>query len=268
MLIGDTRQLRDRAWRGRAFEYAKLAVRTSLFRFNLDLGRDPYTVRVARTLAWVGADTVLDIGANIGQYGASLRASGFRGKLVSCEPLPDAFAHLSRRAARDGNWIVVPTAVGESTSSAILNVAANSFSSSIRPMTAAHLESAPGSEFISTEQVSITTVVDLMEQHNLDPKHTLLKIDTQGYETPVLDGAADLLQAFAAIQVELSLVELYAGEDLCEALTDRLMNLGFALYAIEPGYPDRRTGRMMQYDALFVRRDLLPSYGDGDLDGV
>jgi FkbM family methyltransferase len=245
----------------RAFEYAKLGVRGGLFKLNLGIGRDPYPVNVARTLAFVGADAVLDIGANIGQYGSALRASGYTGRIISCEPLSDAFGHLARRTARDPRWTVVNVGVGAAPGSATLNVAANSFSSSIRPMTAAHRESAPGSEFVATQQVEVTTVADLIDRFQLNPKTTMLKVDTQGYEGPVMDGAGDLLGDFAAVQIELSLVELYDGAELSDTLSDRLVKLGYELYALEAGYPDRRTGRMMQYDGLFVRVDLLPTYG-------
>jgi FkbM family methyltransferase len=244
---------------GRAREYAKIALRSTLYRRNLDLVRNPFPVRVATTLAWLGADAVLDIGANVGQYGSALRSSGYRGRVVSCEPLPDAYEALTRRATGDERWAHVCTAVGAEPGTLDINVSANSYSSSILPMTAAHLGAAPGSKFVATRQVPVTTVADLVRQHDVDPTRTLLKIDTQGYEAPVLDGAGDLLAKFAAIQLELSLVPLYAGQQLADALTDRLTGLGFALYTLEGGFGDERTGRMLQYDGLFVRGDLLPA---------
>jgi len=81
---------------GRAREYAKITLRSALHKRNLDLVRHPYPVRVSTAMSWLNIGTLLDIGANIGQYGAAIRASGFSGQIISCEPLPDAFAHLSR----------------------------------------------------------------------------------------------------------------------------------------------------------------------------
>lgn len=46
-------------------------------------------------------DAVVDVGANAGQYGELLRASGFRGRLISLEPVGEAFEQLLRRARAD-----------------------------------------------------------------------------------------------------------------------------------------------------------------------
>ncbi|GAB2479118.1 class I SAM-dependent methyltransferase [Jatrophihabitans fulvus] len=246
---------------GRAKEYAKIALRSALHHRNLDLVRNPYPNRVATTLAHLRLGTVLDVGANIGQYGSALRAAGFRGRLISCEPLPDAFAHLERRVRRDDSWTAVNTAVGAEPGDLDINVSANSYSSSVLPMTSAHTESAPGSETIGTVAVPVTTVRDLVDAQGVDVARTLLKVDTQGYEGPVLDGAGDLLARFAAVQLELSFVPLYAGQLLYDDLVSRLHGLGFVTYGLEAGFADPRTGRTMQCDGLFVRADALAEAG-------
>lgn len=243
---------------GRAREYAKVALRSSLHRHNLDLVRNPFAARMATALRWLDADTVLDVGANIGQYGSALRASGFSGRLISCEPLPDAFGHLSRRTAGDPNWTALHTAVGAEPGSSTINVSANSFSSSMLPMTDAHRNAAPGSEFVSSVSVPVTTVREILETHRVDPERALLKIDTQGYESRVLDGAGELLQRFAAVQLELSFVPLYAGQQLFDQLVARLADEGFGVFCLDAGFADPRTGRMLQCDGVFVRTERMP----------
>ena len=252
--------LKDRAagGSGRAREYAKIALRSSLHRHNLDLVRSPYPVRVATALRYLGVRTALDIGANIGQYGSALRSSGFTGRIVSCEPLADAFGHLARRAGSDPSWTALHTAVGDALGTIEINVSANSFSSSVLAMTDAHRDAAPGSQFVRAEKVPVTTVVKLVETEQVDPARALLKIDTQGYESAVLDGAGALLGSFAAVQLELSFVALYDGQQLFDELTGRLAGAGFGIYALDAGFADPRTGRMLQCDGLFVRTELLP----------
>ena len=243
--------------RSRPREYAKLALRNVLYRRHLDLVADPYPARIAATIAHLDVTTVLDVGANIGQYASALRASGYRGTIVSCEPLSDAFAHLARRASHDDHWDVVRSAVGAEAGTAEINVSANSFSSSLLTMTAAHTSAAPGSETVATESVPLTTVADLVTARSIDPDRTLLKIDTQGYEAQVLDGAGPLVGKIAAISLELSFVPLYAGQQLFDDLVTRLRGAGYLLYALEAGFGDRRTGRMLQCDGLFVRADRV-----------
>ena len=242
---------------GRAREYAKIALRSSLHKRNLDLITNPFPVRVTTALRWLRVDTVVDVGANIGQYSSSLRASGFRGRIVSCEPLSDAFAALAKRAASDPGWTAVHTAVGDKPGTLEINVAANSFSSSVLPMADAHREAAPGSEFVGSQTVPVTTVEDLVREQDIEPARTFLKIDTQGYESRVLDGAGDLVGRFPAVQLELSFVPLYEGQDLFGDLTARMERAGYGLFCIETGFGDPRTGRMLQADGLFVRSDLI-----------
>lgn len=243
--------------RSRPREYAKLAIRRVLYRRHLDLVADPFPARIVATLEHLGASSVLDVGANIGQFATALRSSGYRGTIVSCEPLTDAFAHLRRRAAHDPGWVVRQTAVGSEVGSAEINISANSYSSSLLEMTDAHTSAAPGSHTVAAETVPLTTIEELVRELDLDPARTLLKIDTQGYEPQVLDGAGPLVGTLAAISLELSFVPLYAGQQLFDELVERLRGAGYLLYAIEGGFGDRQTGRMLQCDGLFVRSDLV-----------
>jgi FkbM family methyltransferase len=242
----------DQTRANRVRERAKLAVRGALHRVDLDLSRDPYTHRLARTLDTYEIDTILDIGANVGQYATMVRRAGFGGRIISCEPLNGAFGQLSGRARRDDQWTVLQTAVGREPGTTTINVSANSFSSSVRPMTDAHVTNAPGSEYISTEVVDVTTVAELVKEHSVVPGRTLLKIDTQGFEDEVLAGAGDHIDEFAAIQLELSMVELYEGQTLFDDHYALMRDHGLRLHIIEPGFSGL-DGQMMQCDGLFVR---------------
>lgn len=242
----------DQTLSNRVRERAKLAVRGVLHRADLELSRDPYAHRLARTLDTYEIDTILDIGANVGQYATMARRAGYAGRIISCEPLTGAYGQLAGRARRDDQWSVLRTAVGREPGTTTINVSANSFSSSVRPMTDAHLTNAPGSEYIGTETVDVTTVAELVKEHSLVPGRTLLKIDTQGFEDEVLAGAGDHLDEFAAIQLELSMVELYQGQSLFDDHYALMREHGFRLHIIEPGFSGR-TGQMMQCDGLFVR---------------
>lgn len=244
----------DQSLTNRARETAKLWVRRSLQRADVEIGRGPYASRLVRTLDSRSIDTVLDVGANVGQYATLTRGAGFRGRIISCEPLSGAYAQLARRAARDDRWTALNTAVGAEPGAATINVSQNSFSSSLRDMTAAHLDTAPGSRYVATERVPVTTVAALVDQHGVDPERTLLKIDTQGFESEVLRGAGDLVGRVGAIQLELSFVELYDGQALFDDLVARLARDGYRIQQLEPGISDAH-GRMLQVDGLFVRAD-------------
>lgn len=76
--------------------------------------------------------------------------------------------------------------MGAQTGTLKINISLNSYSSSILPMTGAHVDAAPGSEFVGAAEVQVTTVADIVADRTVDPARTLLKIDTQGYEDLVL----------------------------------------------------------------------------------
>lgn len=241
----------DQTFANRARETAKLALRRALQRADLQIGRGSHATHLVQTLRSRDLDTVLDVGANVGQFATLLRSAGFDGTIHGYEPLAGAFAELSGRAAEDPAWWVHHAAVGAEPGTAEINVSANSFSSSIRPMTEAHRTAAPGSDYVASEPVEVTTVAAIVAEHGIDPARTLLKIDTQGFEDEVLAGAGDLVGRFAAVQLELSFVELYAGQRLHDEIVADLKAAGYRLQQLEPGFSDQ-DGRLLQVDGLFV----------------
>jgi len=238
--------------RQRTRESAKLVVRRALGRFDLAIGRGPYVNRLCRSLDHAGIDTVLDIGANVGQFGQALRTAGFDGRIVSVEPLDSAHQILAKRSSSDDRWSTVHAAVGAVAGATTINIAGNSYSSSLLTMTQRHLSADPKSATVGTQDVDMTTVSDLVRDHAVVAERALLKVDTQGFERQVLDGAGDLLDRFAAVQLELSFVELYEGQQLNDELVAELRAHGLELWTLETGISDD-TGRLLQYDGLFMR---------------
>lgn len=171
-------------------------------------------VQLQRILVTQGINSVPDIGANIGQYGSGLRSGGFEGRIVSWGPQSLAYGRLASRMASDPRWEAVPMAAGAQDSKLTINIAGNSYSSSFLPPAALQLEITPASRVMKTEEVSVTTVDALIERCGLTPSRLLLKIEAQGYEQFVLDGARTTLGSLAAVQLELSFAVLYEGQQL------------------------------------------------------
>lgn len=240
-----------------ARESLKLLVRRIFQKADLDIGRGAYQLQLTHTLNHFGIDRVLDVGANIGQFATLLRAAGFSGHIVSVEPLDHAFQVLSRRARRDSAWQTVQAALGAAPGTGQIHVSANSYSSSILEVSDAHLDADPTSGTVGTQPVDVRTVADLVTELGVNPKRTMLKIDTQGYEGAVLDGCGEDLGHFAAIQLELSTVELYEGQDLLGAMLSRLLSAGYEPWTLNRGISDRSNGRLLQCDVLFLRSDAI-----------
>ncbi len=208
--------------------------------------------RRMRLLADHGIDLVFDVGANTGQYALQLRDLGYRGWIVSYEPLAAAYAELSAHVERDGRWRAVPAGLGPVAGPAELHVAANSQSSSLLPMLDLHREAAPESAFVGTETITLQTLEMALDTFG-DLGRPFVKIDAQGYEKPIVDSAGEAIDRVVGLQLEMSLAPLYAGEAVMTEMIGDLAKRGFQLMSLEPGYADPRTGRLLQVDGVFFR---------------
>lgn len=224
--------------------------------FGLRIARinRPPVHRPPSPLVHHGIDLLLDVGANVGQYAMRARAAGYTGDIVSFEPLPVAHAALLEAARDDPRWRVHPRcAVGAAPGSAEINVASNSFSSSLLPMLDAHADAAPHSVYVGKTLTEVVTLDAVIDGYRRRDQKVFLKVDTQGFEAQVLDGARATLEHVVAVQLELSLVPLYAGQQLYRHFLDFFAARGFELWSLEEGFVDPRSGRMLQFDAVFAR---------------
>jgi FkbM family methyltransferase len=238
--------------------YAKKLVRSALLQAGYDFHRltpasNPY-FQIAKALAVNRVDLVFDVGANTGQFATNLRSVGFDGRIVSFEALSAAHAELVLAARQHASWIVHPRcALGDHDGEADINIAANSVSSSILPMLDRHAVAAPGSAYVGREIVTMTRFDRVAEPYLEGARRPFLKIDTQGFEWAVLDGARDMLPRLCGVLCEMSLVPLYSGQHLWKDVLARLEHEGFALWALQTGFTDPQDGRTLQADGIFFR---------------
>lgn len=210
---------------------------------------------VVRLLTHFAIDCVVDVGANTGGYASNIRNLGYSGQIVSLEPLIDPFESLSSRVAEDPAWEALRVAAGDKDCDVEINVAGNAgHSSSILAMLDSHADAAPESRYIGTQLVPQRRLDGLLPELGVGPaRPAFLKLDVQGYEAAVLDGAAELFEAgvIVGLQMELSLVPLYAGALTYQEGIDRANELGMSLMGLVPGFCDPRSGRLLQADAVF-----------------
>ncbi|MDX2142561.1 MAG: FkbM family methyltransferase [Rhodospirillaceae bacterium] len=198
--------------------------------------------------------TVIDVGANEGQFGLFLRRRlHYRGKIISIEPLPDAFAKLESQIRDDPSWSAMNLALGAAEATLSFNVAANSQSSSFLPMTHQLLESAPEIRYNSSIDVRVRRLDSVEDIRNAANDRSLLKIDSQGFEHEILVGAGDALNRISLLYLELSLVPLYEGEWLIEEMISFLRGKNFVPISIHQGYCNPQSGEQLQADVLFCK---------------
>lgn len=197
-------------------------------------------------------DLVLDVGANEGQYAKSMRRIGYEGRIISFEPLKVAFLKLQKASSSDHLWIVNNYALGNENINSSINISSNSYSSSIMEMTNFHKSASKESAYIDKQNIEIKTLDSIFAGLSKGALNILLKIDTQGFEKNVLLGSLQSLSSLSAIQLEVSMVELYQGEDIFLEIINFLDSINFKVVSIEPGFFDKKTGFMLQCDLICV----------------
>jgi FkbM family methyltransferase len=199
-----------------------------------------------------GVNTLLDVGANVGQFVQSMRQAGWQGQAVSFEPSQEAHGLLRANAAGDGAWSVPPRmALGSANGEAEINISGNSASSSMLQIEAASTQVLPLTGYIASEPVPVRRLDDVMAAEWAGPY--AMKIDTQGFELEVLKGAEAVLDQTAVILVELSLAGLYAGGARPHEVFALLESRGFRAITVTEGFSDTARNEVLQVDAVFVR---------------
>jgi FkbM family methyltransferase len=222
-----------------------------LARRGLVVRRHP-AARRQRLLVDRGVDLVLDVGAARGGYATELREFGYSGRIVSFEPLAAAHADLVRAAASDPRWETRHTALGDTTGRQEIHVASNSDSSSLLPMADQHRASSPDIQMVGTETIEVSRLDDVAADVLGEARTPFLKIDTQGFERAVLEGAETTVPRLVGLQLELSFVTLYEGGMLADEAISWAYDHGFVLVGLDQGFTDPG-GAVLQADGVFLR---------------
>lgn len=197
-------------------------------------------------------DVVIDVGANIGQFGQSLRAGGYCGKIVSFEPVASEFQTLSKKAAADGNWEAHHCGLGAASGEAVIHVAELTVFSSILPSTSAAALHDSRTAIERNETIRIRTLDEVAASL---AGNILLKIDTQGYERQVIDGGPQTVSRAKGILMELPIIHVYEGEWQFHEALKFMSDVGFVPAQIQPvGYHGKDTVSLIEVDCLFRPR--------------
>jgi FkbM family methyltransferase len=217
----------------------------------------PEDIGLRQLLAQLGISVVFDVGAHSGQYATRLRHFGYRGRIVSFEPQATAFADLTEKARLDPQWEPVRLALGDRETEQDLNISQNSLSSSFLSVSPNILGVEPGIAKIEVERVLIKTLDQVCHRFIDSSDRVFLKIDAQGYEPQILNGALAFLSRCEAVQMEMALFPSYQGQQSFSEMMEFMSESGFSLVHLERGFWDARTGYLIEVDGVFVRTEDL-----------
>ena len=228
-------------------------------RLELERGLHGYLLpeHLAGLLAHYRVDCVLDVGANKGQYARVLRRAGYRGQIVSFEPVPDVFAALERAAANDDRWSVHQMALGRSDGTTAMHVVPGTMSSVLAPS-----EYGTGRyqqlRQVTEVEVPVRRLDGLLDSlPEVQDRRLFLKMDTQGYDLEAFAGLGDRVDQVVGLQSEMALLTIYDEMPRLPEALQTYEQAGFAVTGFYPVTREWRTWRVLEFDCVMVRADAL-----------
>jgi len=202
-------------------------------------------------LIGLGCNSVVDIGANRGQFSLLVRALFPQAEIIAFEPLPHPGAVYKAVFAADAAVTFYPVAIGPKSELRTMHIAARDDSSSLFPIGQGQSRVFPGTEEIDTISVQVMPLEEAVGEASVESP-ALLKLDVQGFELEALRGCETILSRFDAIYCECSFIEMYEGQPLADEVIAWLKERNFRLVGIYNVFYDDG-GAAVQGDVLFKR---------------
>lgn len=209
---------------------------------------------------------IFDVGANIGQSVIEFKGKRPNAVIYSFEPASENFEKLEKVAKQYENCYIFKSGLGATDNRLELTLYADTGSNSFIPIdvesVAVKLHTHPKvnrflSKEIKSEICDITTLDTFCGKNGIDDID-LIKIDVQGFENDVLDGAKDAIanKKIKIILIEIIFDDQYGGNSFYN-IESRLLKHGYVLYDISHIYKDINVGMTSQVDAVYVLKDYL-----------
>lgn len=226
--------------------------------FGIDIERyninKSFDFRFLNYLRSMKIDLIIDVGANEGQYGESIRKLGYKENILSFEPLKKAYETLLEKTNKDNKWKCLNFGLGEKDETKNINVAGNSVSSSILEIREKHIHANENSKYVSSELINLKRLDKVFSFQKENYKNVFLKIDTQGYEEKVINGCSGILNNFIGIQIELTVEKMYDNQMLYIDMIKKLNSYNFHLWDFKRGFHNPKTGQIYQFDGIFFKK--------------
>jgi FkbM family methyltransferase len=202
---------------------------------------------------------VLDVGAHYGEYGRRLRALGYKGRIVSFEPVSASYKILSDIAGAESNWVAHNVALGRQASSAEIKIPNHSELASFLDTSAySAAEFGSISAVARTETVKILTLDSVFQEciRDINSPRVFLKMDTQGFDLEVMGGASDTLKCVVGMQSEVSIRNIYDAMPDWKTAIGLYQSLGYEITGLYPVTRDKNL-LVMEFDCLLARASSL-----------
>jgi FkbM family methyltransferase len=234
---------------------SKAAIQKTLKRFGREIRHVEKPVPEDPKFAWLGKlgiKTVLDIGANVGEFSQMMTRILPGCQIYAFEPLEECVVVLRNNLAGYPQFQVFNTALGNYSGGASMRRNALTYASSLLENTELHLQNYPELKQSShAVSVSVSALDQMAEEMRLEPA-LLIKIDVEGYTKQVIEGGSRTLDRAHAVIIEASYWPLYQGQVLFDWVYDAMRQKGFRYAGNVKQQLSPVDGSVLQADAVFV----------------
>jgi FkbM family methyltransferase len=201
----------------------------------------------------LGISTVIDIGANTGQFAVTINALLPEARIYSFEPIPECFHQLQKRMGNVKKFTGFNIALGDIHGEIKYEYNSYSPSSSFMPMTDLHKTVYPFARESKVINVKVQTLNSIEDSLNIN-ESLLVKLDVQGYEAKVLRGGDKILRRAKLILIEVCFEELYEQQALFDDIYRILVDWNFEYKGLGEQSYNPLNGKILFADAIFLRR--------------
>jgi FkbM family methyltransferase len=226
-----------------------MAIKNLLRRFGYDVRYyHPFWETVVVPL---DITTVLDIGANNGEFSKETLTHLPEAQVYAFEPLGDCFQTLQKTFAKESRVHGYNVALSDTAGTSVIHRSSFHPSSSMRTMAALHKTLYPKTAGESEETVTMARLDDVAQDIPFNG-NVMIKIDVQGFEDKVITGGTETFKRAKLVLIETSFVELYEGQPLFGDIHDQLRALGFSYRGAASEHRNPNTGELLYQDSIFV----------------
>jgi len=197
---------------------------------------------------------VLDIGAHKGEFVKKIRDDGYSHEVISFEPQKDIHNLLKQDSKFDDKWKIYPRCIiGKNRGKSFINIFSETQCSSVLNPNKNFFDHDENFKEIKVEECEVEKLENIINELNLENKNIYLKIDTQGYESEVLEGCEKKIEILDFIQIEACVYNLYENEKTYDYYFEYLKNKNYKIWDIKP-FAYNKDGRLLQFDAIFKNK--------------
>ena len=224
------------------------------------IGILPPTAETAETHACMlcekeNVNCLIDVGSHHGEYALRMRKAGYKGRIVSYEPVTENYAVLKEKSADDNNWFIHHAGMADISGTMTMNVTVGTEAASLlTPSEYGKRTLGKKLSIKKTEEVQVKTISEVYDAcvAGLNNPKVYLKVDAQGYDMKVFEGAKGKLPLLAGLQTEMSVQQIYNDSPDYRTCIEILTNQGFSLSGIFPVRVDRSM-KLIEMDCIMVR---------------